>query len=253
MVKKLLLLCCSVILLSCTSSKKVFYLQDAGAIKSESVNYQNTLQPDDNLLITITAEEPELANDFNMMYLYARSTQSASVINNDNLYSYLVDQNGQIDFPVLGKIKVAGLTRIQAEQKLKDLLGLYIKNPGVNLRVLNFKVSVVGEVARPGWQNVTGDRITLFEALSGAGDLTIYGSRKDIMLIREKDGTKQIVSLDITDPNIINSEYYYLAHNDMIYVRPNKTRVNSSVIGPNLTVGLSALGLLVTVIALSVK
>lgn len=254
MIKKILFsLTIVLVLSSCASNKKLIYLNNSGnASQENSLKYQNTLQPDDNIIITVTADEPALAAPFNLLYLSLQSNE-ANNINNDALISYLIDQNGEIDFPIIGKIKLAGLTRIEAETKLKNLLKAHIINPGVNLRVINFKVSVLGEVARPGWIKVVGDRVTIFEALSLAGDLTIYGKRQNIMVIREKDGVKSVNYVDITDSSIIDSPYYYLSHNDMIYVSPNKTKVNSSVIGPNLTVGISAISLLVTIIALSTR
>ncbi|WP_294819408.1 polysaccharide biosynthesis/export family protein [uncultured Flavobacterium sp.] len=238
---------------SCASRKEMLYLTNNPVESSSTVKFETTLQPDDNLIITVTSNEPKLANDFNMLYLTAQGTQVMQVGSNTILYSYLIDQNGEIDFPVLGKLKLSGLTRVEAEQKLRDLLVKQISDVGVNLRVLNFKVTVEGEVNNPGPVSVVGDRITIFEAIGYAGDLTIYGKRQNVKLIREKDGVKTIVTLDLTDGSIINSPYYYLAHNDLIYVEPNKTRINSSVIGPNLTVGISALSLIVTIIALSTR
>jgi polysaccharide export outer membrane protein len=244
----------AIVITSCAANKDIIYLHNNQAVGSEETStvYENTLQPDDNLIITVTAANPELAYNFNLMYLNGRSNDMTSA-NNTALYSYNIDQKGEIDFPVIGKIKLSGLTRIQAEEKIKDLIKNYIVNPGVSLRVLNFKVSVFGEVIRPGAQVITGDRITILEAISQAGDMTIYGRRKDVTVIREKDGVKTINVVDLTDANLINSPVYYLAHNDVVYIKPNKTRINSSVIGPNLTVGLSALSLLVTIIALSIR
>ncbi len=250
-IRKILIVCAAVFLTSCASNKKVLYMQNALS-ENTAKKYENTLQPDDILLITVTADEPELAKDYNLLYLNLQSTETRNV-SDDQLYTYLVDQKGEIDFPVLGKIKLAGLTRIQAEDKMKLLLKDYIVNPGVNLRVTNFKVSVLGEVTRPGEIKVAGDRITILEALSKAGDMTIYGKRKEVLLIREKDGVQTITPVDITNTDFINSPYYFLAHNDVVYVKPNKTRVNSSIIGPNLTVGISALSLIITIIALSTK
>ncbi|MCR5861715.1 polysaccharide biosynthesis/export family protein [Flavobacterium sp. J372] len=155
-----------------------------------ALKYENTLQPDDNLMITVTGANADLVQDFNMSFLYRRSTEMISNTDNSG-YTYLIDQNGDINFPILGKLRLAGLTRIEAENYIKERLTQYINNPGVNLRVTNFKVSVIGEVGRPGSQQVTGDRITIFEALSAAGDLTIYGKRKDVMIIREKDNVKK--------------------------------------------------------------
>lgn len=257
MIKKLVVFAFAMFLFSCNSTKRIVYLSngDASSNASGNTKYASVLQPDDNLLITVTADEPALAAPFNMMYLIMQSNEmtGSGGANNMPLISYLIDQNGEIDFPQLGKIKLAGLTRIEAENKLKELLKKQIQNPGVNLRILNYKVSVLGEVMRPGPVPVVGERITILEALSQAGDMTIYGLRKEVMVIREVAGVQSVAYVDITDANIINSPYYYLSRNDVIYVKPNKTRVNSSVIGPNLTVGISALSLLVTIIALSTR
>lgn len=237
---------------SCASNKKIHYLQNAAGEMENVLQYENTLQPDDNLLITVTAPNSELAKEFNIMFLYTQSTDMRST-GTDAPFTFLIDQKGEIDFPVLGKLKLAGMTRIQAETLLKEKISMYLKNPGVNLRVTNFKVSVLGEVARPGELPVVGDRITIFEALSAAGDLTIYGKRKDVMIIREKDSVKKISYVDLTSPDIITSPYYYLSHNDVIYVKQNKTRVNSSVVGPNLTLALSTISLLITIITLTTR
>lgn len=245
----------SVILIfsSCASKKSFLYFNGASdGEQQNSLKYETTLQPDDVLFITVTAADPELANEYNLLFINARSTEMRTMTDS-TLYSYLIDQKGEVDFPVLGKIKLGGLTRLQAEEKIKDLLKDKIINAGVSIRVLNFEITVAGEVVRPGVQLVDGDRITIFEAISRCGDLTIYGKRKNVKVIREKDGVRTIATLDLTDPNIINSPYYYLAHNDLIYVEPNKTKINSSVIGPNLTVGLSAISLIVTIIALSTR
>lgn len=238
---------------SCASKKSILYLQNNELINKENdAIYENKLQPDDNLVITVTSNPPALANQFNIIYLNMASTESRTT-QNEELISYLIDQRGEIDFPVIGKIKLAGLTRVEAELKIKELLKDYLPKAGVNLRVLNFKISVMGEVVRPGVQRITGDRATILEAISLAGDLTIYGNRKDVNLIREVDGKITITEIDITQADIINSPYYYLSHNDVIYIKPNKTRINSSIIGPNITVGISAISLLITIIALSIR
>lgn len=248
---KIILLCMVLFLASCASNKKMLYIQNPPQ-QGPVHKYENTLQPDDMLLITVTSDEPQLAKDFNLLYLNLQSTETRNAAD-QALYTYQVDQAGNVNFPVLGKIKISGLTRIQAEDKIKELLKDYVLNAGVTIRVLNFKVSVIGEVNKPGEISVTGDRITILEALSKAGDMTIYGKRQEVLLIREKDGVQTITPVDITKSDFITSPNYYLAHNDVLYVKPNKTRVNSSVIGPNLTVGISALSLIVTIIALSTR
>lgn len=238
---------------SCVSSKKIVYLsKDGQNNESSESRYESVLQPDDNIFITVTSSQPDLAAPFNLVYVTMRTNEMNSA-NNETLISYLIDQNGEINFPVIGKIKLAGLTRIEAEESIKKHLKDELKDPGVIIRIVNFKVSVEGEVAKPGIVSIPGERITIFEALSHAGDLTIYGKRENVMIIREIDGVKTVNYVDLTDSSIINGEFYYLKRNDLIYVQPNKTRVNSSAIGPNLTVGLSALSLLVTIIALSIR
>ncbi|AWH85142.1 sugar transporter [Flavobacterium album] len=255
MLKKVIVfLTLALLLTSCASSKKILYLNNAGKeAEFEALKYANIIQPDDNVLITVTADEPTLAAQFNMMYLSLQSSGLNNANNSSALTTYLVDQNGEIDFPGLGKIKLAGLTRVDAEVKIKDLLVKHIANPGVNLRIMNFKVSVLGEVLRPGQIQIGSDRATILEAISMAGDLTIYGKRKEVMIIREKQGVKSINYVDLTDVNLVNSPFYYLSQNDIVYVKPNQTRVNSSVVGPNLTLGISAISLLVTIIALSTR
>lgn len=237
---------------SCASDKKIVYLQDHNALESTVSSYANPIEPDDNLMITVTSDDPELAMPFNLMYLTSRSTEMRNMTN-DSSNGYLVDEKGEIDFPIIGKIKLAGMTRSEAEQKIKELLKPHLAAPGVNLRIMNFKISVLGEVKNPGMQTVDGERITVLEALSAAGDLTIYGKRNQITILREENGVRTINEIDITTTDFINSPYYYLSHNDVVYVKPNKTKVNSSVIGPNLTVGISAISLLITIITLSTR
>lgn len=236
---------------SCNSSKNIAYLQNTGNLKNDQ-KFEPTLQTDDQLLIIVSSENPEVAAPYNLKTVVYQGGGENSIAQ-ERQQAYLVDQNGNIEFPMLGEIKMAGLTRIQAISKLKLLLKDHIKDPIVNLRLLNFRISVLGEVNKPGVFPINSDRITLVEALALAGDLTIYGKRNDVLVIREKDGVKTYQKIDITKTDFINSPYYYLSQNDVVYVEPNKTRVNSSVIGPNLTVGISALSLVVTILALTLK
>jgi polysaccharide export outer membrane protein len=231
--------------LSCGSPKKIVYLQNASANAGKSsASYELLIQPDDMLQIIVSAENPEVAAPYNL--------KSASVEGAMGGQSqgdvYLVDKNGEIDFPQIGKVPLKGLTRLEAIDKLKEILKEHINNPTIQLRITNFKISVLGEVASPGVRNISGERITLLEALSMSGDLTIFGKRKNIMVIREKDGEKSIEKVDITQADFINSPYYYLAQNDVIYVEPNKTQVNSSVIGSDIRTTLSVLSFAIGVI-----
>lgn len=242
---------------SCVSKKNVVYLQQGVTEnkedkESKSLNYEPVLQVDDVLLIVVSAENPEVAIPYNLNITPLQGT-ILNAVSPYSLQSYLIDKDGNIDFPILGKIKLGGLTRIDAIQKIKILLEPHLKDPSVNLRILNFKISVIGEVNRPGSFPLQSERITLLEALSLAGDLTIYGNRNSILIIREKESVKTIEKVDITKRDFINSPYYYLCQNDQIYVEPNKTKVNASVIGPDVTVAFSALSILVTILALTIK
>ena len=161
--------------------------------------------------------------------------------------------NGNIEFPILGTIALGGLTETEAIAKMKSLLQDHIKDAVVTIRLLNFKVSVLGEVQKPGTYRIASERITLLEALGMSGDLTIYGNRSNVLVIREKNGTKTMERVDLTKSDFLNSTAYYLSQNDVVYVEPNKTKINSSAVGPNLTLAISALSLIVTIIALTVK
>ena len=251
--KKIVLLVFSLILLlSCASKKKVVYLQDIDQIKSydSSTLYEPKLQPDDLLSIIVSAENPELSVPFNLPQIQG----NYEINNNQNgIKTYLVDNFGFIEFPVIGKLKLGGLTRTQATAKLVTAVGEYIKNPIINLRILNFKVSILGEVLKPSSFTLSSERITLLEAISMAGDLTIYGKRNNILIIREAEGKKTYNRVDITKSDFLNSPFYYLAQNDIVVVEPNKTRVNASVVGPNVTATISAISVLVTLIVVLLR
>ncbi len=251
--KKIVLLVFSLfLLLSCASKKKVVYLQDIDQTKSydSSTLYEPKLQPDDLLSIIVSAENPELSVPFNLPQIQG----NYEINNNQNgIKTYLVDNFGYIEFPVIGKLKLGGLTRTEATAKLVTAVGEYIKNPIINLRILNFKVSILGEVLKPSSFTLSSERITLLEAISMAGDLTIYGKRNNILIIREAEGKKTYNRVDITKSDFLNSPFYYLAQNDIVVVEPNKTRVNASVVGPNVTATISAISVLVTLIVVLLR
>ncbi|MGK4567225.1 polysaccharide biosynthesis/export family protein [Flavobacterium sp. 3HN19-14] len=242
-----------IILSACAPKEKLIYFQGIQNAKSgdAKTQYEPQLQADDLLLIIISAPDPEAAIPYNLI---SYSTTEADRSNTSLHYqTYLIDANGNIEFPVIGSMKLGGLTKTEAIDKIKSELKKYIKSPIVNLRIMNYKISVMGEVARPGTYPIETERITLPEALSKAGDLTIYGDRKQVLVIREINGVQTHNFIDITSADFINSPYYYLDQNDQIYVQPNKTKINSSVIGPNITAGLTAISLVITVIALLIR
>lgn len=238
-----------IILSSCASRKNVVYLNQLKANKTEDINtYVTTLQPDDLLSIIVNSKASMLALDFNPSPVAFQST-TETLGSQQRIQTYLIDKDGFINFPEIGNIKLGGQTREEAITTLTDALKPHIADARINLRILNYKITVQGEVMRPGTFTVESERITLFQALSMAGDMTIYGKRKEVLVIREFDGKRTYTKIDLTDPNFINSDFYYLKQNDVVYVEPNKTRVNSSAVGPNLTVAISAISLLVTVFA----
>ena len=236
---------------SCASKEQMLYLQNDLNSQNE-VNYQTKIKADDVLLIVISSENPEVAAPYNLKSVVLQGN-SEEAIQTQRTQTYIVDVEGTIEFPILGKIKVAGLSKVEAITQIKELLKDHVKDAVVNLRILNFEVTVLGEVKNPGTFTVSSERITLLEALGKAGDLTIYGKRKNILLIREENGLKSMHRIDLTKSDFINSPYYYLAQSDVVYVEPNRTRINSSAIGPNITVGISALSLIVTIIALTAR
>ena len=172
------------------------------------------------------------------------------------MLGYLVDSNGDIDFPILGKLHVAGLTRMQLTEMIKQRLidEDLIKDPIVTVQFLNYKVSGMGEVNAPGSFNISGDRITLLEALSMAGDLTIYGRRDRVAVIREKDGKRTILMHDLRSSDIFNSPCYYLQQNDIVYVEPNKAKAEQTDINQNKSLGVwfGAISALVSIASLIV-
>ena len=251
-----MLMCVVVLCTSCASSKKVVYLQDVVPLKQQDIEqkYEVYIHNDDLLAIMVNSKNPELALPFNMpMVTYQSGSESGG---QQRVLGYLVDTNGDIDFPILGKLHVAGLTRLQLTDMIKQRLidEDLIKDPIVTVQFLNYKVSVMGEVNRPGSFNISGDRITLLEALSMAGDLTIYGRRDRVAVIREKDGKRTILMHDLRSSDIFNSPCYYLQQNDIVYVEPNKAKAGQSEINQNKSVGvwLSAASILVSIASLIV-
>ncbi|SDW69861.1 polysaccharide biosynthesis/export family protein [Flavobacterium degerlachei] len=256
LLKKITPLLLVTLLFSCASRKDIVYYQgiDGIAAQEKSNFYEIKIQPDDLLMIIVSAEDPEIAIPFNLKSISVQNSgRLDAVTGQQTMQLYLVDSYGSIEFPVLGKLKVSGLSRTKVLQMLQQKVGVYIKNPIINLRIMNFKVSLQGEVNAPGTYSVDSERITLIEALSKAKDLTIYGKRNNILIIREIDGVKSYNRVDITNADFINSPFYYLAQNDVVYVEPNKNKINGAAIGPNTGVIISATSLLIALITLVIR
>ena len=252
-----LVVCMAVFFTACTSTKKIIYLQDVVPLKQQEIEqkYEVIIHGDDLLAIMVNSPDPELALPFNMpMVSYQLGSNTGG---QQRVLGYLVDTNGNIDFPILGEIHVEGLTRMQLTELIKNKLieGDLIKDPIVTVQFLNFKISVMGEVGRPGSFTISGDRITLLEALSMAGDLTIYGRRDRVGVIRENNGKRTILFHDLRSADIFNSPCYYLQQNDIVYVEPNKAKSGQSSINQNNSIGVwvSVISLLTTIAVLIFK
>lgn len=236
---------------SCASSKDIQYFQNVedGILKDSTTAFGAKIQSGDLLYINVSTINPEAAVPFNLY----ETPVLQNTIGNAEPIAYLVDDDGFINFPVLGHLQVASLTTNELIKKLENDLVEYINNPTINIRFANFRVSVLGEVAKPGSYQVLNERISVIEAIGLAGDLTIYGQRDNVLLVRIENGEKTFITLDLTNKEIFNSPYYNLKQNDIIYISPNKTRVNASAVGPNTGVIISSASLLITVLALILK
>ena len=247
------------LLASCQSYKKVPYLQDAGVVKD--INQQENLydakiMPKDLLTIVVSCTSPELAVPFNLTVAGPGSVAigNTQLTAQPVLQPYLVDNEGKINFPVLGELKVGGLTKKEAEQLIVEKLKPYIKeSPIVTVRMVNYKISVLGEVARPGTFTISNEKVNLLEALAMAGDMTVWGVRDNVKLIREgADGKQEIVTLDLNKAETILSPYYWLQQNVIVYVTPNKAKARNSDIGNSTSLWFSATSILVSLASLLV-
>lgn len=237
------------LLTSCATPKNVTYFQNREALDNAAKGYlvDARIMPKDVLTITVNTVNPPAAQQFNLV------TPTSQTM----LQSYLVDNEGKINFPVIGELKVGGLTKTEAEQLIKEKIDPYLaesENPIVTVRMSSFSISVLGEVNAPGSFTVGREKISVLEALARAGDLTIYGLRENVTLIREdSDGRKTFHTLNLNDANIVNSPYYYLQQNDILYVETNKTKIQNSRVGASTNLWISATGILVSLTTLLVS
>lgn len=244
----------------CTSYKNVPYLQNPEVVNDfDKVLdlYDAKIMPKDLLSITINTTDPQAAAPFN---LTVQTPLNAALTNintttQPTLQQYLVNNKGEIDFPVIGRLKVGGLTKNEAEQMIREKLKPYLKEePIVTVRMANYKISVLGEVARPGSFTISNEKVNVLEALAMAGDMTIYGVRDNVKLIREDEaGKRSIINLNLNNAAIVTSPYYYLKQNDIIYVTPNETKAKNSDIGNSTTLWVSSISILVSIAGLLVN
>ena len=248
----------AMLLASCSSPKNVAYIQNSDSIdySRSEVLYDARIMPKDILTITVNTVNPEASAPFNL-FVSTELSANRSIGSQRSLQTYLVDNKGCIEFPVIGTTKVGGLTKSACEKLIHDKIQRFMnaeENPIVTVRMSNYKISVLGEVNRPGMFTVSNEKINIFEALAQAGDLTIYGVRDRVKLIREDEkGHKDVYTLNLNDAEIINSPYYYLQQNDVIYVEPNKVKAKNSAIGQSTTIWISIAGALVSLASLVVN
>ncbi len=215
---------------SCTSTKKVIYFNDyqdstANSIKTAKANFENTIQKNDQLWISVGGSnlaDLQVLNSGNG--IGATGSSSIGGAATSAILGYLVEADGKIKIPFMGKVQAEGLTRLQLENKLTDFFKEYTKDPVVNVRFLNYTYSVLGEVTRSGKYNMTTERTTILEAISMAGDLTELGRRDNVTVIREENGERKVARLNLLSKDIFNSPYFYLKTNDVVYVEPVKAK-----------------------------
>ena len=250
MKRLLIVLFVSTFLFSC-AKRNLVYFSDLDAYRDYSINVDLTNEPriqvDDLLSITVTSLNPESNMLFNVGVLMPSGDRNNTIVNSPINESYLVDKDGNINYPVVGLINLKGLTKQEAIKKMNGLLNEYVKDPIINIRFMNFKVTVIGEVQRPDLFIIPTEKVTVLEALGLAGDMTAYGKRENVMIIREKDGVRTAARLNLNDKNVLNSPYYYLQQNDIVYVEPYKTRAIQADANPTrfaLITSLSSIGII---------
>jgi polysaccharide export outer membrane protein len=264
--RSIIILMAALTLTGCQSYKRVPYLQSYQSLTDKSyqeivineVNQQDTLydahiQPKDLLSITINTTDPMAAAPFNLtVQTPINVTQGNSISSQPALQQYLVSNTGEIDFPVIGKLKIGGLTKSEAENLIREKLKPYLKEtPIVTVRMSNYKISVIGEVNSPGTFTINNEKVNIFEALAMAGDMTVYGIRSNVKLIREdNNGQRHIVTLNLNEANILHSPYYHLQQNDILYITPNKTKAKNASISNSTTIWFSVIGTLVSLASL---
>ena len=231
------------LLSSCATKKDLYYFQDIDDVQIQN-NYEYlSIQPGDILDIQIKAFNPESVLIFQRQ---SALMQQNIQLQNRAIDGYLVSEDNSINLPLIGSISTSGLNTSSLSEEIVNKLNPYIKNPSVNVRILNFRVSVLGEVATPGTYTFLEERVSIPQAIGQAGDLTINGDRNNVLLIRDLDGNKTSQFIDLTKSDFINSSNYYLKQNDVIYVRPNNAKVKSSGLVGNASTLVSILSLAVS-------
>lgn len=237
---KNLLLAASIILLgACSTSKNITYFQDLRPGESEltlTAPVEIRIHPKDKLSILVNSQDPRLTNLFNLPILSQQIGLNSYSSSSRGVSGYTVDTNGNIDFPVLGQLHIAGMTREEVAAHIKKELQSHdlIKDPVVTVEYMNLSISVMGEVNRPGRYNIEKDELTILDALSQAGDLTIFGKREKVLVMRKENGKQRVYGINLcSGEHLYTSPVYYLQQNDVVYVEPNDTKARQSTVNGN--------------------
>nr|WP_293295400.1 polysaccharide biosynthesis/export family protein [Allomuricauda sp.] len=227
---------------SCTPAKDVVYFEDASQFETlvDDNTFTTKFKVDDLVSINVSTLDPEASAPFNLF----RGAEEGGI--RPEQVNYLVDKNGEIDFPVIGKIKIEGLSPSETRDLLREKLKDYLKDPIINIRIRNFTITVLGSVNRPGTYPINGEQITIMEALGYAGDINIKGRRDNVMVIRDFDGTKVYNRINLNRKDALKSPVYYLTQNDVVYVEPNKSGKTQSSLDQRATIAISIASTLIT-------
>ena len=217
--------------------------------------YDARIKPKDLLTVSVSCSDPEAALPFNLIVPVSQvDINPTNLVSQPTLQNYLVNNQGEITFPVLGTLKVGGMTTQETSEMIIGKLERYLKEkPIVTVRLVNYKVSVIGEVSRPGVYTVNNEQINIFEAVAMAGDLTIYGKRDNVRIIRNEGGRQKLITLNLNDENIIYSPDFYLRQNDILYVEPNQAKKQSANIGSSTNLLVSITSILISLAGLMVN
>ncbi|MBO0330165.1 MULTISPECIES: polysaccharide biosynthesis/export family protein [Flavobacteriaceae] len=229
---------------SCGSTQDVVYFQDATQFETlvDDNTFTSKFKVDDLVSIHVSTLDPEASAPFNLF----RGAEEGGLSMRPEQVNYLVDENGEIDFPVIGKIKIEGLSPSETKALLREKLSDYLKDPIINIRIRNFTVTILGAVNRPGTYPINGEQITIMEALGYAGDINIKGRRDNVMVIRDFDGTKVYNRINLNSKDALKSPVYYLTQNDVVYIEPNKSGKVQSNLDQRANITFSIASLLIT-------
>lgn len=254
-----LLLCATILASSCTTNKKITYFQDTpDSLYLTPKNLAGApyrdpqIQANDILQISILTLDPQVNNilaSANSASFAVQPGSTSTATNTPTVSGFLVDNNGYVELPVIGKIKVSGMSTAAARDSIHHQVALYYRDPVVNVRYANFNITVLGEVARPATYIVPSEKVSILDAIGMAGDLTIFGKRENVLLIRDSSGTKQMIRFDLNSTASLLSPYFYLRQGDVVYVEPAKSKVASTDANKakNFTLLASGLSLLVVI------